>query len=498
MESAGMEPLGLGLSMDLDMPDLGNLSAVNDSFLGEYLSQLEQRYDGALPGNGQHLTSDPLQELLSSDIPKNLLPEPTILPSVQGGTLDDMSTLKDSGGSMNGHHSAFKDSAGSVGDQSNYDIGPEHIGLAFDKVHEEDLHDKSKGKKKVTQQRKQNNRRAQQRYREKRRQQAAELETTVAALTAQLEAMQGVQSQAAQLSGENEALRKRAEAQQQTILQLQKQLKAHMLQSHQVASTSELHVASVETDDMDSFHTPEPESNEAASRQLKEVLKELTGLLTHANLPLDAVSSRPSDYAAVDEELKRLATQAIKLAMRMALEAPLCPVETVAAEASGIAARHTNCAVFKSKWFPIIAGLRLTDAQVDACLDARSSLLSVLRGIYEERQNLNMLAMSIMLPRPHPNRKYDGLEGKIRCIERFGSSCALQHGNQLDEVLDSLKLNLRAEEKVVTELNHKVLRKVLTPIQAAVVILQSAPCNVEALALVNLLAIQRGVLDCED
>ena len=96
-------------------------------------------------------------------------------------------------------------------------------------------------------------------------------------------------------------------------------------------------------------------------------------------------------------------------------------------------------------------------------------MLEKLRGIYEERQHLNQITMSIMLPRPQqncgPNGKLAGgqFQGptalKMQCVERWGGGCMLSQSAELVAALDQLKANLTLERKLILQLHEFLLRQ---------------------------------------
>lgn len=78
-----------------------------------------------------------------------------------------------------------------------------------------------------------------------------------------------------------------------------------------------------------------------------------------------------------------------------------------------------------------------------------------------------MQAMALMLPPAERNAEgQKDLEGKIACMSLRGySSCALQSAD-LDEILNSIKENLRLEQKHVMEMNFVTMHRLLSPLQA--------------------------------
>ena len=105
----------------------------------------------------------------------------------------------------------------------------------------------------------------------------------------------------------------------------------------------------------------------------------------------------------------------------------------------------------------------------EALLQARTQMLEKLRGIYEERQHLNQITMSIMLPRPMNECGDKGSKGgafqgptaiKMQCVERWGGGCMLSQSAELVAALDQLKANLTLERKLILQMHEFLLRQV--------------------------------------
>ena len=93
-------------------------------------------------------------------------------------------------------------------------------------------------------------------------------------------------------------------------------------------------------------------------------------------------------------------------------------------------------------------------------------MLDELRTIYEERNTLNQITMSIMLPRPtqHCNEEQKVYHGttavKMQCVERWGGGCMLSQSAELVAALDRLKANLSLERKMLLQMMELLLKKV--------------------------------------
>eukprot|EP01025_Chloroclados_australasicus_P032752 TRINITY_DN3325_c0_g1_i2.p2 TRINITY_DN3325_c0_g1~~TRINITY_DN3325_c0_g1_i2.p2 ORF type:complete len:169 (+),score=24.61 TRINITY_DN3325_c0_g1_i2:250-756(+) len=132
---------------------------------------------------------------------------------------------------------------------------------------------------------------------------------------------------------------------------------------------------------------------------------------------------------------------------------------------------------------------------VDVSTEFKHSLLSEAQWSERQRFMMNNMTMGLIIPRPHPEHNYDGTtDSKLACMEQYGGSCALRHTSELNKVLDSLKLNLRAEQTLMMKMHELLLKKILRPVQAAVLLIASEARPIEPLHVSNLVAYQRGLV----
>ena len=73
-----------------------------------------------------------------------------------------------------------------------------------------------------------------------------------------------------------------------------------------------------------------------------------------------------------------------------------------------------------------------------------------------------MQAMSLMLP---PSSEHKDLDGKMACMSLSGYGKCARQTVDLDEILNSIKENLRLEQKQVMEMNYVTMHRLLSPIQ---------------------------------
>lgn len=91
-------------------------------------------------------------------------------------------------------------------------------------------------------------------------------------------------------------------------------------------------------------------------------------------------------------------------------------------------------------------------------------MLDQLRGIYEQRQHLNQITMSIMLPRQprmvaDDGKYHNSTDGKMKCIEEWGGGCMLSQSAELVTALRDLRSNLSAERKLLVQLHTLLVQK---------------------------------------
>lgn len=71
------------------------------------------------------------------------------------------------------------------------------------------------------------------------------------------------------------------------------------------------------------------------------------------------------------------------------------------------------------------------------------------------------MTMAIMLPPPNPQAMYNGTTShKMKEMERYGSKCALSHGQRLADALDKIRDSLRCEQKIFAGLHDMLVLKV--------------------------------------
>lgn len=142
------------------------------------------------------------------------------------------------------------------------------------------------------------------------------------------------------------------------------------------------------------------------------------------------------------------------------------------------------------RWCRALRALRMSAAQQEQLLLLRASHLVRMRAIYEERQELNMKAMRLMLPHHSRDPGEDNtVDGRLRSMaaEGYLPAAALASA-ELGATLDTIRANLRREQRAVMDLNCCLISRILSPVQGALYMVEVYPQHCDALALSNALA----------
>lgn len=322
------------------------------------------------------------------------------------------------------------------------------------------------------------NKQAQQRYRERRKQRFSEMEHAIDGLTAKVEQMQSVQAQNALLQAKRN------------------ELEAMLSQKDQEIESLRVRVASGGgAEDLDKSPEQRRRLEEAKIKdcqvQAARHMEELKQYITVHNLGNVNPTGEGTDPLVVQNlaELVGRGCSGSQSAMRAEGVKVLRLMSSDVKHLSRI-----KCMRKTSKMFDILKRLCLTDLQKEQMLVMRNNHLRNLRSVYEARQQLNMQAMALMLPASA--RHGDGpkdLDGRMACMSLSGYSKCARQTVDLDEILNSIKENLRLEQKHVMELNFVTMHRLMSPIQAALFLVEMHPAFCDALELANALVSQMKI-----
>ncbi|KAL4421497.1 hypothetical protein ABPG75_010788 [Micractinium tetrahymenae] len=133
--------------------------------------------------------------------------------------------------------------------------------------------------------------------------------------------------------------------------------------------------------------------------------------------------------------------------------------------------------MLRQKWLHVIQVLHLTAEQRQQLLLQRTAHLTLMRRIYQQRQQLNMQAMSLMLL-PGGGAATGAAASTADSRATSGAQAA-----KLAAVLRLVKENLRREQRASMEINACTLSRILTPVQAALYMCEAFPLHCDALGM---------------
>ena len=118
----------------------------------------------------------------------------------------------------------------------------------------------------------------------------------------------------------------------------------------------------------------------------------------------------------------------------------------------------------QSAWLNAIEAMQLTREQEEQILLLRRSHLEKMRIVYNERQELNLEAMAMMLPHHARHMMEDTtVEGRMNSMATHGYLGIAKSNAELGSVLDKIRDNLRKEQRYVMDLNCCTIARILTP-----------------------------------
>lgn len=118
----------------------------------------------------------------------------------------------------------------------------------------------------------------------------------------------------------------------------------------------------------------------------------------------------------------------------------------------------------QSAWMYALMVMNLSQEQQEQLLLLRRSHLEKMKIVYKERQELNLEAMSMMLPHHARHSMEDTtVEGRMNSMATQGYLSVAKSNAELGSVLDSIKDNLRKEQRYVMDLNCCTVARILTP-----------------------------------
>lgn len=128
------------------------------------------------------------------------------------------------------------------------------------------------------------------------------------------------------------------------------------------------------------------------------------------------------------------------------------------------------CQLDKADWRRLIVGLHLTAQQLQRCREVRQWYQCSIFNIMTERKQLN------------------GKMQDARAPDLTSDTQVAQYAARTLESVKRLRVNLRREQKLQTDLCYELFMKVLTPLQAVTIIVRTAPWIPDQLAILGAVA----------
>ncbi|PRW58753.1 hypothetical protein C2E21_2067 [Chlorella sorokiniana] len=346
---------------------------------------------------------------------------------------------------------------------------------------------------------------AQQRYRERKKAKFHEMEDQIATLSKQLQALQALQSRNQILEGMNDELQSQLLRQEKEVERLKHALDAaaerSLSQPHSPASSGQ------EGDTAAAAAAWQPECGQGGpcapceptpqdlagidfKKSIDEQIAKIRAFLQQHGLTEGAGAAKllGPELAA---ELSQLVGRGCQLCQAALRTDGVKVVELISRDPASFS--KIGSADDSARWQHCLDAMALTGEQQEQLLLNRRAHLQRMRGIYQERHNLNMQAMSLMLPHSSRNPAEDNtVEGRLASMSSAGYLPVAKSSAELGDVLDRIKDNLRREQRAVMDLNCQTVTRILTPLQAAFYMLRAYPVHCDALALSNTLAKRLG------
>lgn len=329
------------------------------------------------------------------------------------------------------------------------------------------------------------NKQAQQRYRERKKAKASDLEKTVAALTNQLGNMESIKLECATLQDKNQVLVSKLqdrEAELERMVYKQGRQPEYM-------KTSSGRVLALTKPDLD------PTSNhflDELAVQYEQKVKQIRELLTKYNLHNEpncdihgshVPEAEVKELAALVESVNSIHSRALRM-----------DGANVAGLVSASVGRSSGKHDANRRWANIAWKLNFTKDQLSQMLNIRCEHLDKLRTIYDDRRKVNLEAIAVLLPQDR------GGSAPSLSVERAKSWLPSmfhrsKHASKQKDVMNKLQENLSAEQRLASELDYLVFRRVLTPVQGSHFILLKYPTYCDSLSLCNGVAEMQGFFD---
>lgn len=315
------------------------------------------------------------------------------------------------------------------------------------------------------------NKQAQQRYRERKKAKALEMESAVETLTTQIVELKTVREEKAALEEKTLQLERSLLEKEAELQRVRSEIVAAKRTSEKDSNCSELSSVNYEIDkvsggEMEQFH---------------DKVEDLKNFMQKARLDSASLSNPTMESLSDDvlrEVSKRVDAVCLSCMKLMRLEGPDLG-ELMSLNNGRIIVNADD----HEHWIRIATMLKLNDDQKKRGLMLRDQHAVKMESIYGARQDMNLEAISLLLPSDQGGRA--PAMSKVSCFS-FGSFFhRASHRSRTAQVLENLKSNLRDEQKAVSELEYMVFHRVLNPIQGGWFTLGCYPHHCDCLKLLN-------------
>lgn len=335
----------------------------------------------------------------------------------------------------------------------------------------EDLQERGKKSRHRTPRQQMLNKQAQQRYRERKKAKAQELEHTVATLSSRIGELRTVKKEKQMLEEktlhlERALLEKEAELQRMKALLSKKN-------SERDSNCSDLSTA-----DFDE------------SKELSEQAEQFHSRVTELRVfmrehRIDVGSLNSPDTSDLNDHLVKEVGKKVDGICNSCMQAARQEGPNVWELITASIDRVNMEGHDQDRWVDIARSLALDEDQKKRALILWGEHTKKLNSIYEERQQLNLEAIGILLPSDHGGRAPRGVTKSSKCLSFSSFLHRATHRSKTVNILEKLKCNLREEQKALAELEYLVFHRVLNPIQGGWFTLACYPQHCDCLSLLS-------------
>lgn len=321
------------------------------------------------------------------------------------------------------------------------------------------------------------NKQAQQRYRERRKMKVTEMEQALAAMSQQVDELQGVMKQNVALQDKVLRLEQMLAERDLKIEQLGGQLKAAP------PATS----AQPSAPNQDAAGGPREiegrNPSNSAFDGMSDLKLEFQGQIMKLQQYIEANNLRHVDPlgSSVSHEILAHVTDMVEDGCRVCRRVQAEGMQVLSLitrdphSLTGLASVQE-----REKWTAAVRVISLTPLQIEQVLIWREEHLRNMHAVYEQRHHINAETIDRMQPETDgvPSKRMEGLQ-----IDGYLPTA--KANLELTGALDKIKENLKWEQRTVLQFNWVLVNRIMSPIQTALFMVHAWPSHCDCLALVN-------------